>query len=265
MSFSDIKKTRDRFCFIKHNDPDGEPLSQVPLGIAQQQQINTPADLTRYIVLCDSSTKIPANLTLNTAQDPFHTPSEDSVDSTRQKAPQRPILYHSAGLWKRAKKFRSKVEIRDLYYQHFLNIKRVSDHQVQTLQSTLSRAKRSSNVEDSIAISLFLHESSGLRTAIDTDVDLFRKWKDGGFKGSLKKKLSSERMLFKGYVDLLHDHWRHLSTEELFELPILRMLSRTPRDVLEEHTDRVKSINQRSYFQTLMHVADRTDKGHTLY
>lgn len=145
-------------------------------------------------------------------------------------------------------------------------MKKVSDYQLEVLTSVLNKAKRGSRMEDSIALSLFLHESSGLRSALDADVELFRKWHEGEFKGSLRKRFSSERMLFKGYVDQLDDHWRPLTSEELFELPILGMLCRTPAEIMQSPLNReIKGVNQRTYFNTLVHHVDNRDRGHTLY
>lgn len=272
MSLSLANDSSAKFRFVRQGTSDAEPIQQIQVDVLEKELNTLPNGLpalNTYTVIFDESSK-GCNIELNRAVDPFSNGSS-SRDSTVSSAvvvtAQRPTLYHSAGLWlKKKKRFCSKVDVRPLYYQHFLNIKKISDYQSEALDNVLAKAKRSNRIEDAISLSIFLHESSGLRTALDSDVELFRKWHDGEFKGSLRKKFSSERMLFKGYVDQLNDHWRPLTSEELFELPIIRMLSRTPAEIMQSTSHReVKSLNQRTYFNTLVHHVDNKDRGHTLY
>lgn len=277
MSISLSQKSATKFSLVRQGSSNGEPIQQIHfdgrsgLKSPSTGAIPLPAsDINNFYVIFDESTK-GTSLVLNENKDPFLAPARSPADSTTsiEASPataQRPTLFHSAGMWAKSKKyFSSKVDMRPLYYQHFLNIKKISDYQLDVLTAVLLRAKRNSRVEDSIAISLFLHESSGLRSALDADVDLFRKWHSGAFKGSLRKRYGSEKMLFKGYVDMLNDHWKPLTSEELFELPIIRMLSRTPAEVLATPYNQVKDVNQRTYFNTLVHHVDNKDRGHTLY
>ncbi|CCG82617.1 protein of unknown function [Taphrina deformans PYCC 5710] len=277
MSLSISPTSSARFTFVRQGDKKSEPIQQLVLPQHSEKGYEADptvlaASLSKFHVIFDESTRA-CNLELNKIKNPFVgspgvlTPSDSTTSMSQVRvSAERPILYHSAGLWSNSgKAFCKKVDMRYLYYQHFLNIQKVSNYQQELLSSMLQKAKRKSRVEESITLSLFLHESSGLRTAIDSDVELFRKWHEGEFKGTLRRKFSSERMLFKGYVDELNDHWRHLTSEELFQLPIIRMLSRTPADILSSPTHReVKDINQRTYFNTLVHMGKK-DRGHTLY
>lgn len=286
MSRSHSPSGSARFSFVRQGDRDGEPLGQLHVSpstekvgaYASDQDVATTTDggttmttaeYDAFVVVLDASRGRP-NLELNRRQDPFTAPSSSTMTSLSGGMPaavvSRPILYHSAGNWAKAKRyFCSKVDMRYLYYQHFLNLQKVSAYQLAVLTRALQSAKRQSRIEDAIALSLFLHESSGLRTALDADAALFCKWHEGEFKGSLRARFGSERMLFKGYVDELHDHWAPLTSEELFRLPILRLLSKTAAEVMASPTHReVKDINQRTYFDTLVYRVDR-DRGHTLY
>lgn len=278
MSLSLATNTSVRFNFVRQNSPQEQPLQQIQIDDGEKYSTSSsngglPSNLNTFTVIFDESIK-GCNLELNRALDPFVSlgTNRDSLvsmpDRRSSQQAQRPTLYHSAGMWLKAKKrFCGKIDVRPLYYQHFLNIKKISDYQLDLLTSILERAKRSSRVEDSISISLFLHETSGIRSALDADVEIFRKWHDGEFKGSLRKKFGSERMIFKGYVDMLGDHWKTLSSEELFELPIIRILSRTPSEIMQSSLHQeAKDINQRTYFNTLVrHDIDNKDRGHTLY
>lgn len=279
MSLSISPNSSARFHFIHQGHTDDSPLQQLHIPLSTEKGYDADptvaiASITKFQVIFDDSRK-GFNLELNRKQNPFAaaetslpTPADStsSVNQTANRFPagDRPILYHSAGMWIKSKKYWcSKVDMRYLYYQHFLNIQKVSRYQLGVITSMLNTAKRQSRIEDSITLSLFLHESSGLRIALDADVEMFRKWHDGEYKGTLRRKFSSERMLFKGYVDELNDHWKPLTSEELFNLPIIRMLSRTPSDILSNPLHKeIKDINQRTYFNTLVHHVGK-DRGHT--
>lgn len=276
MSLSLAQDASAKFNMIRQGSVDDQPLQQINIDASEKDigasLSNGLPSLNTFNVIFDQSVK-GCNIELSRATNPFvsrSSPRDSTVSSSGvsgQSQSPRPTLYHSAGMWQRIqKRWCAKVDVRPLYYQHFLNIKKISDYQLDCLTSVLTKAKRSSRVEDSISLSIFLHESSGMRSALDADVELFRKWYDGEFKGTLRKKFSSERMLFKGYVDLLNDHWKPLTSEELFELPIVRMLTRTPLEIMQSSSHQeVKGINQRTYFNTLVHHVDNKDRGHTLY
>lgn len=280
MSISLANNSSNKFSFLRQNSASSAPLTVLETSALEKTyESSTPvastprslADFNKSMVVFDDSTS-GVNLDLNLNNNPFVstlTPS-DSTTSIGPATPplaQRPTLYHSAGMWKRSKRrlFCKKVDMRPLYYQHFLNIKKVSDYQYDLLMSVLTRAKRQGRVDDAITLSIFLYESSGLRAALDADIELFQKWHTGGFKKNLRAKFSSERMIFKGYIDELNDAWKPLNSEELFQLPILRILSRTPQEILAQPMQMVgKNINQRTYYNTLVYQTDR-DRGHTYY
>lgn len=278
MSISLANNSSNKFSYLRQNSAAAAPLQVLETSVLEKTyESDTPvastprslADINKSMVVFDDS-KEGVNLDLNLNSNPFVSPlsPSDSMTSVAPTPPgQRPTLYHSAGMWQRSKKrlFCKKVDMRPLYYQHFLNIKKVSDYQYELLMSVLARAKRQGRVDDAITLSIFLYESSGLRAALDADVDLFGKWHSGAFKKNLRAKFSSERMLFKGYIDELNDAWRPLTSEELFELPILKMLSRTPQEILAQPMQLTgKNINQRTYFNTLVYQTTK-DRGHTYY
>lgn len=280
MSISLANNSSNKFSYLRQNSASSAPLKVLETSALEKTYessapvASTPrslADFNKSMVVFDDSTE-GVNLDLNLNSNPFVatlTPSDSmtSVAPTTPPLAQRPTLYHSSGMWRRAKKrlFCKKVDMRPLYYQHFLNIKKVSDYQYDLLMSVLNRAKRQGRVDDAVTLSIFLYESSGLRAALDSDIELFGKWHSGAFKKNLRAKISSERMIFKGYIDELNDAWKPLTSEELFELPILRMLSRTPQEVLAQPMQlNGKNINQRTYFNTLVYQTDK-DRGHTYY